>query len=107
MSDFDNSFVHRIPTLSSVTGQCAAGVQTISTAEFIQGPPLVMLDPPEPISWRSDMLRYHLAAVLKQDPYDDYYGVCNWCEGRADTLRHDDDCPWALARAYLDSLNAE
>ncbi len=95
---------------------------TISTADFV-GPVEITgwVNPhsPEPLRLahltvspfqaviERRKLQEHLAAVLEQDPYDDYYGICAWCGGRSGDAHHDGECPWALARAYLDSLNAE
>ncbi len=49
-------------------------------------------------------LRRHLAAVLDGNMVHGCGGYCDWCN---QLHEHVDDCPWALAKAYLDSLNGE
>ncbi len=53
------------------------------------------------------MLHMHLKAVLESDPFEAASEKCHWCECYIGDAHHDDDCPWALARAYLDSLEAK
>ncbi len=82
---------------------------TISTDEVWQVPERIGWNPPEssrlPLIERRK-LQEHLAAVLEATPFDNDYGRCNWC-GRYSRDRHTDHCRWALAKAYLDSLEAK
>ncbi len=93
-----------IETLVARDGCC-----TVSTDDVSGVTERIGWNPPEssrlPLIERRK-LQDHLAAVLEATPYDDNYGTCNWC-GRYKSNRHSDHCRWALARAYLDSLNAE
>ncbi len=95
---------------------------TISTADFVG---LVEItgwakpDPPEPcrpnhfieMQYRTAVVRIelqrHLEALVKVNPFDGYCSLCCFCDADRLDSPHADDCPWALARAYLDSLEAK
>ncbi len=58
---------------------------------------------PETVNVRCLRLQEHLKAVIEGNVMTGI-GYCDWCTAHNG---HDDDCPWVLARAYLDSLEAK
>ncbi len=87
------------------------GCCSVSTDEVCGLTERIGWNPPaggaETVNVRCQRLQEHLKAVLKVAPFEIDYGLCAWCDASAGDAHHDDDCPWALARAYLDSLEAK